>query len=79
MSKTTKFYSVVLKKWVNIPNTKVKEVVRNGRKFAVGIYKVGQKEYEAWKVLGAAAVKSTAKKGSVVKKVLGKKKPCKKK
>lgn len=77
MTKTTKFYSVVTKKWVNIPNSKVKEVVKNGRRFAVGVYKVGQKQYEAWKVLGAAVVKKTTpKKGTVVKKVL-KKKNCK--
>ena len=78
MSKTTKFYSVVTKNWVDIPNSKVKEVVKNGRRFAVGVYKVGQKQYEAWKVLGAAVTKKAAtKKGSVVNKVLGKKKSCK--
>lgn len=76
MAKTTEFYSVLLKKKIQIPNTKVKEVVRNGRKFAVGIYKVGKKEYTAWRVLGMAVVKksSVAKKGKVVKKILGKKK-----
>ena len=74
MVKTTEFYSVLLKKKIQIPDTNVKEVVRNGRKFAVGVYKVGQKQYEAWKVLGLAAAKKVGtKKGSVVKKVLGKK------
>ena len=75
MVKTTEFYSVLLKKKIKIPNTNVKEVVRSGRKFAVGVYKVGQKQYEAWKVLGNAVTKkATTKKGSVVKKVLGTKK-----
>lgn len=48
------FYSVVLRKKIDIPMSQVKEVVRKGRKFAVGKYKVGKKEYEAWKVLGLA-------------------------
>lgn len=76
MVKTTEFYSVLLKKKIQIPNTKVKEVVRNGRKFAVGVYKVGQKEYTAWRVLGMAVAKKASgpKKGTVKKKVLGKKK-----
>ena len=46
------FYSVVLKKKIKIPETDVKHVVRGGRKFAVGKYKVGNKEYEAWRVVG---------------------------
>ena len=76
MVKTTEFYSVLLKKKIKIPNTNVKEVIRNGRRFAVGVYKVGQKQYEAWRVLGMAVAKKTApkKKGVVVKKLTGKNK-----
>lgn len=46
------FYSLVLKKKVKIPDSQVKVVVRKGRRFAVGKYKVGKKTYEAWRVLG---------------------------
>jgi ribosomal protein L13E len=46
------FYSVVLKKKIEIPESKVKEVVRKGRRFAVGKYNAKGKEYEAWRVLG---------------------------
>lgn len=46
------FYSVVTKKKINIPDVNVREVVRGGRRFAVGKYKVGPKEYEAWRILG---------------------------
>lgn len=55
-----KFYSVVLKKKIDIPDNKVKEVVRKGRRFAVGKYMAKSKatgkmkEYEAWRVLGIA-------------------------
>jgi len=57
------FYSVVLKKKITIPDTNVREVVRSGRRFAVGKYtakspKTGkQQEYEAWRVLGLAKKK----------------------
>ena len=53
-----KFYSVVLRKSVEIPSNKVREVVKKGRKFAVGKYMAKckatgkMKEYEAWRVLG---------------------------
>jgi ribosomal protein L13E len=56
-----KFYSVVKKGWVNVPESKVTHKVRNGRKFAVGKYKYNGKEYEAWKVLGMAGKKKTKK------------------
>jgi len=49
-----KFYSVVLRKKIIIPDNKVKTVVKSGRKFAVGSYKVGNKTYEAWRILGKA-------------------------
>jgi len=49
-----KFYSVVTKKFVDIPDKDVTYKVRGGRKFAVGKYKANGKVYEAWKVLGLA-------------------------
>ena len=55
-----KFYSVVLRKNIEIPNNKIREEVRKGRRFAVGKYiakckATGKnKEYEAWRVLGLA-------------------------
>jgi ribosomal protein L13E len=48
------FYSVVLRKKINIPASKIKTVTRKGRKFAVGTYKAKGKTYEAWRVLGKA-------------------------
>jgi len=48
------FYSVVLRKKINIPASKIREVVRKNRKFAVGKYKAKGKEYEAWRILGKA-------------------------
>lgn len=50
----TSFYSVVLHKKIEIPSSKIKEVVRKGRKFAVGTYTANGKTYEAWRVLGKA-------------------------
>jgi hypothetical protein len=52
-----RFYSVVKKGWVDIPDKLVKQVVRKGRTFAVGKYKYKGKEYEAWRVLGMAKKK----------------------
>jgi len=55
-----KFYSVVLRKNINIPDNKVREVNKKGRRFAVGKYiakcrATGKnKEYEAWRILGLA-------------------------
>ena len=60
-----KFYSLVLRKSIMIPESKIRKVTKNGRVFAVGKYKVGQKEYEAWRVLGMA---DKAKKSPVKKK-----------
>jgi ribosomal protein L13E len=48
------FYSLVLKKKIQIPDNKVKNVVRKGRKFAVGSYEANGKKYEAWRILGKA-------------------------
>ena len=51
------FYSVVAKKRIKIPDKLIKEVVKKGRRFAVGKYTWKGKEYEAWKVLGLAKKK----------------------
>ena len=45
------FYSVVLKKKINIPENKVKKVKKKGRNFAVGSYTANGKTYEAWRIL----------------------------
>ncbi len=55
-----KFYSVVTRKSINIPDNKVRNVVKKGRRFAVGKYMAKHKasgkmkEYEAWRILGKA-------------------------
>ena len=49
-----KFYSLVLRKSIEIPEAKIKTVTRSGRRFAVGKYMAKGKEYEAWRVLGKA-------------------------
>ena len=56
MAKMSKneFYSVKLKKRIKIADDKIRKVVRSGRKFLVGKYKVDGKEYEAWKITGKA-------------------------
>jgi len=48
------FYSVVLRKKINIPKSKIKEVTRKNRRFAVGTYEAKGKTYEAWRILGKA-------------------------
>ena len=53
MSKN-EFYSVVLKKKIKIPQSKIETKIKNGRKFAVGEYTANGKKYKAWKVLGLA-------------------------
>jgi hypothetical protein len=45
------FYSVVLKKKVSIADSKIKEVTKSGRRFAVGTYEAKGKTYEAWRTL----------------------------
>ena len=52
--KPNQFYSVVLRKKIMILADKVREVVRKGRRFAVGKYVANGKNYEAWKILGMA-------------------------
>jgi len=51
------FYSVVLRKKIKIPNDKIREVVKKGRRFAVGKYIAKGKNYEAWRILGSAKSK----------------------
>lgn len=46
-----KFYSVKLRKMVNIPEKNVTYKTKNNRRFAVGKYKVDGKTYEAWKIM----------------------------
>lgn len=48
------FYSVVLRKKINIPDSKIKTVTKKGRRFAVGSYSAKGKTYEAWRILGKA-------------------------
>ena len=47
------FYSVVLRKKIDIPASKVKEVVKKGRRFAVGTYTAKGKTYTAWRILAS--------------------------
>jgi hypothetical protein len=47
-----RFYSLVLRKKIEIPDANVKIVTRKGRRFAVGKYTARGKMYEAWRVLG---------------------------
>jgi len=51
------FYSVVLRKKIKIPESKIRTVVKKGRKFAVGKYIAKGKTYEAWRILGMAKSK----------------------
>ena len=52
--KDNEFYSLVLKKRITIPKDKIREVIKNGRKFKVGKYDWKGQEKEAWKVVGKA-------------------------
>ena len=52
--KKDEFYSLVLKKRITIPLSKIKPVTRSGRKFLVGTYTAKGKEYKAWKIIGKA-------------------------
>ena len=45
-----KFYSVVLRKKVEIPKSNVKKVVKKGHYFLVGTYKAKGSTYKAWMV-----------------------------
>lgn len=47
-----KFYSTKLRKSIEIPKNKITYKTKNDRKFAVGKYKVDNKDYEAWKIVG---------------------------
>ena len=55
--KQMEFYSVVLRKKIDIPTSKIVEVVKKGRKFAVGTYTANGKTYKAWRVLGMSGAK----------------------
>lgn len=46
------FYSLILKKKIDIPQSKIRTENKNGRKFAVGSYTANGKTYEAWRTLG---------------------------
>jgi len=46
------FYSVKLKKKIEIPANDIKQVVRKNTVFLVGAYKVNGKTYKAWKIVG---------------------------
>jgi hypothetical protein len=48
------FYSVILKKKIDIPNSKVVYKVVKGKNFAVGTYLVGGHEKQAWRIVGKA-------------------------
>jgi len=52
-----KFYSVKLRKKIEIADNKIRTVTKKGRRFAVGKYKVDGKEFEAWRILGKAIKK----------------------
>jgi len=56
------FYALVLKKKINIPASKIREITKKGRRFAVGKYKANGKDYEAWRILGAVKKKKCQKK-----------------
>ena len=49
-----KFYSVVLKKSIIIPDEQVEYRNKSGKRFAVGKYEAKGKTYEAWRVIGKA-------------------------
>lgn len=45
------FYSVVTRKKIQIPESKIKYVTKSGRKFAVGTYTANGKTYQAWRIM----------------------------
>jgi hypothetical protein len=48
-----KFYSVILKKSIEIPKNKIKKVMKKGRRFLVGEYMVNKKKQYAWRITSA--------------------------
>ncbi len=48
------FYSVVLRKKIQIPESKTRKVTKSGRNFIVGKYEAKGKTYEAWRIIGKA-------------------------
>lgn len=51
------FYSMVLRKKIQIPDANIKQVTKKGRLFAVGTYVANGKTYQAWRILGLAKPK----------------------
>lgn len=51
VAKRSEFYSVKLRRKVSIPESRIKTVRRGGRTYLVGTYNVGNKTYEAWKIV----------------------------
>ncbi len=47
-----KMYSVVLRKKIDIPESKIKYVTKSGRKFMVGSYEAKGKQQTAWQIVG---------------------------
>jgi len=45
-----KFYSVVLRKNIEIPKNKIKKVMKKGRRFLVGEYMGKGKKQYAWRI-----------------------------
>lgn len=56
-----KFYSVVTRKNVDIPDKDVKEVTKSGRTFLVGTYKHDGKVRQAWRIKPKAQSSKTVK------------------
>lgn len=50
--KYNEFYSVKLRKKISIPSNMIKRVIKKGKTFLVGTYKVDGKNYEAYKITG---------------------------
>ena len=45
------FYSVVLRKKIQIPDKDCRKVTKSGRNFVVGKYLANGKKYEAWRIV----------------------------
>jgi len=50
MVKSRMMYSLVLRKKIAIPESKIKKVRRGGRNFIVGDYVANGKKYQAWQI-----------------------------
>ena len=47
-----RFYSIILKRYIEIPDKKVRYIKKSGKKFAVGSYNINGDRKEAWKIIG---------------------------